>query len=325
MLSVVDKGAIPNDYQDDRQAFQDAIDEVDAAGGGDVYVPPGLWFIQDQALVLHRGVNLLGPTHGGSRCHIVGTGDPHTVIDCGDYWTGRIESLAISAQGGHGIDYNLTNNARFTDLFVTTNSNDHWAFYGFENTFDCVMTNVRCPGAGGWNGNGLMLAAHTYVFGFSASGCNEAIRFTSPSAPSFVAGFRIEVNRIGVRAGWDKDGNASYCTLSLRDGSFESNGTAIIARGTQNLSNIHSWSNALGYPYSETERGGFIFEGCQGSNFIDVSANSNLDRPTITLGDTRKSVFQNTNAYSNGAPAWDMQYPQAELNTFLYSNFGEGS
>jgi hypothetical protein len=70
-VNVLDYGAIPNDGQDDRNAFNSAINAVISTGGGEVFVPPGDYHFASRTTfdLGSTSVGLIGAGKGNSILH----------------------------------------------------------------------------------------------------------------------------------------------------------------------------------------------------------------------------------------------------------------
>ena len=83
-LNALDFGAVGDGKSDDSGAIQKAIDIASAAGGGDVYLPAGVYRL-DKQIIVEKDVALLGiyqgPTsHSGTRDKDTALPDRGTVI-----------------------------------------------------------------------------------------------------------------------------------------------------------------------------------------------------------------------------------------------------
>lgn len=146
-LNVKDFGAVGDGLADDTAAIQAAIDAAENAGGGTVYLPPGMYKTTSTIRIDSHYINLKGI---GNKSKIVSahTGDllnitpPTTTVipffcTVSDLW------LQGNPSSGHGIKVSYAFNVTLRDLYINGHGGD--GVYGLH-AMNCVLDTVRSDG-----------------------------------------------------------------------------------------------------------------------------------------------------------------------------------
>lgn len=255
MFSVTNHGAVGDGLTDDTKALQDAIDACDEAGGGIVYVPPGVYGLSRTLTIKDNGV------------HVVGSGWENTYLAALIEFDA--ETAAITVSGSHRLlgtriaDLQITGDPRFLNL---GDEDEKWIPIGIEvdSTSLCLLERVRIDhtskngiraanrvGSGPdqltlrdtristCSGTGLEVPyGHSlHVEGGTIEFCSAyGIRFANINS-LFVSDMDIESNgAAGVRI----DGGRN---IAFRNCTFEDNGKALEAHNDEL---VHIWAGTSG-------------------------------------------------------------------------------
>src|SRR5262245_40581355 len=109
VFNVKDYGAVGDGVTDDRLAIQAAVDACNAAGGGEVYIPDGVYIVSGQ---LNQS---LGCIMLYSNITLTGDGMGQTTIKLQDGWNGAITGIVRTP---YGVD---THNVYVHDLTIDGN------------------------------------------------------------------------------------------------------------------------------------------------------------------------------------------------------------
>lgn len=139
IFNIKDFGAKGDGVTDDTAAIQQAIDAAAAAGGGQVYVPPGTWIVSggeepsDGCLMLKSNVYMYGDGMGVSNIKVADGSDT------------KITGIVRSAYGEETHDFGLSNLTLDGNRDNTTGKIDGW-FNGYIPDQEGYDSNVTLDG-----------------------------------------------------------------------------------------------------------------------------------------------------------------------------------
>ncbi|MEG5263024.1 putative Ig domain-containing protein [Pseudomonas sp. JDS28PS106] len=139
IFNIKDFGAKGDGVTDDTAAIQQAIDAAAAAGGGQVYVPPGTWIVSggeepsDGCLMLKSNVYMYGDGMGVSNIKVADGSDT------------KITGIIRSAYGEETHDFGLSNLTLDGNRDNTTGKIDGW-FNGYIPGQEGYDSNVTLDG-----------------------------------------------------------------------------------------------------------------------------------------------------------------------------------
>jgi polygalacturonase len=157
-VNVRSKGAVADGVTDDTKAFQDAIDEVAAHGGGTVWVPPGSYSINvDTSIMLKSNVilsmadsaRLIADTSSNERYAVIKATKIHNVQILGGQIVGdRNYHIGTTGEHGYGITISGCDNVLVRNTKISNCWGDGFIVAAAGGT---TSTNITVKGI--WSGN----------------------------------------------------------------------------------------------------------------------------------------------------------------------------
>lgn len=320
-FSVTNHGAVGDGLTDDTRALQDAIDACDEAGGGIVFLPPGIYGLSETLIINDNGV------------HLVGSGWENTYLAALNEF--GPEDAAITIQGSHRLlgtriaDFQITGDPRFLHL---SEDDRKWISIGIEvdSTSLCLIERVRIDhtskngiraansvGSGPdqltlrdtristCSGTGLEVPyGHSlHVQGGTIEFCSAyGIRFANINS-LFVSDMDIESNgAAGVRI----DGGRN---IVFRNCTFENNGKGLEAHNDEL---VHIWAGTSGGVQLRSDS--CFFDARKMRNIVRIDRGRYTDTGSLIYGAFDSASWVGTGA--RGAIRTFTRNARAEVGSF---------
>lgn len=151
IINVKSIGAVGDGITDDTRAFQKAIDSVAGEGGGNVYVPEGMYLIDaDTSINMKSGVTLdmvdstrvlIAKPTASSRFYVIKLNNvSNSKVIAGKIVGDRYQHLGTTGEWGMGMGINGSTNVTVTGTHII----DCWGDGITISSKNCILKNVIC-------------------------------------------------------------------------------------------------------------------------------------------------------------------------------------
>lgn len=141
--NVRDFGAVGDGATDDTAAIQAAIDAF-PAGGGTVFLPPGIYQTYAPLNINHSGINLFGSSRVGS---VIRNGASTLLSINGEHWAW--EHLTLQSSAGHTVEAVSVDQSSIFDCKLICDSPSHsiWHQDNGQSYIDMLVLNCELTGS----------------------------------------------------------------------------------------------------------------------------------------------------------------------------------